>query len=124
MGKNRFSFSVAKQDGVIVLAFQGYFTPESQEELKDLADYLFPKVEKGIVIDLKECNPVNSSIVSLVLPFVVGIGSDTGKRAVFTGLDGVKKKVLTIANALPMALVGNTVDDGIAIVKEMSSLED
>jgi len=103
--------------GIPVVAVTGYLAKEGGVLLKDCVYKLLAAGKIRILVDFSACSVISSPGVSAVLDIVCRTHEDHNGTCVLVGLDGTKKRFLTMMGVLPMAYEADAVDQAIAILQ-------
>jgi len=111
--KSMEAFEIITKDlgGVPVLVVKGYCNGEAGEKLLSEVDLLASQKKTSVVIDFSECKVINSPGVAALMDLTLKVLDDFKGKLVVTGLDNLKKSVLSMARIIPMAGVAATVQE-------------
>lgn len=119
MGES-YSVSLVFSGKTPVLSVKGYLGEGAGKEVVQKVDPLLLQGHKRIVFDFSETKVINSPGVASLLDLVFKVRDDFGGQVFLTGVDSVKRKILSMVSVATENNVAPSLSEAIKLAEEYS----
>ena len=115
-----YAIAISESDSIPIISVTGYLGEEAGNEVCEKVDPLLLQGRRILVFDFTQTKIINSPGVAALMDLSVKIRDDFDGRMFLTGVDSVKKKILSMVGVVTEENVAPSLTEALVLARKSS----